>query len=808
MNNAIIFYSHSKESTSGQTGSKRLTVHNQGVTGKAIKNLYAGLGFSFSIQTLENLLDDLCQYHDLGKYTIFFQDYLLKRGKPNQELKKHSRIGAYAVHEKYKEKSPILAAFSYFIIVSHHSNLTEIIDCLKKEKDKESIFNTQRDSLLPHLEQIKDELSSPALHQLLSFPDFKKCRNEIRNLRESGKASIEHYFLINYLFSLLIEADKLDASDTPVYQRQAITSDLVDQRLHSSTNVLRNQVRKTVIAKLNKPDILQHKIFTLTAPTGVGKTLVALDFALKLREKIHLEEKFLPQIIYGLPFINIIEQALEEYEHTMPDTNILAHYQYADVFNKKENDGESIASDYHQQLMQLDTWQSDVVITSFVQFFQTLIGNRNKLLKKFHHMAGAIVILDEVQTLSLDKIPIIGVCLYHLCKYLGTRILLMTATKPQIFELAYQEILLRENNLDKSDKAFFNNGQPAYLELLDDHKNIYESYRRTAIKPLLDRGIVDEADFISNYFHQHWNNNQSCIIVVNTVNRSIELYEAVKQYLSEKKYDNPIHYLSTNIVPCRRFEVIKQIKEELRANLHPILISTQIVEAGVDLDFDMGFRDIAPIDSIIQVAGRINRQANPLNPERTYLPLYIIDFGDCHLVYGKITYDQSRKALNGKIQIYESEYLELVHNYFNQIADKGGFDYSRKLYQSLKNLEYDNKDHSISTFKIIEEQHNARSVFVEVDECGTIAKEAFLDMLNCSDKEAAKQKKIIFERSHKRVFNQRIITVPSWYTDELRPIHPLAEDILVIDQQLLNIAYDTETGFNRKNRKEIHTILF
>jgi CRISPR-associated endonuclease/helicase Cas3 len=796
-----IFFSHSKNTPTGRKGTKLIQDHVSAVTGIALQSLHPGIRFGYDTNIIARFLEIICRLHDLGKYTPFFSNYLLGIGKPNHDLKQHSRVGAYVVYEKYKIEIPLLATIGYFLVASHHSNLVNILDCLKKEdKAKEAIFNTQRESLLGYLDQIEKELCCEHLSESLSFPDFRSCRNQLRQLLKPDQASIENYYLINYLFSLLIEADKLDASDTLVHSRRPIFADSVDKRLSGSRNALRNQVRSIVLSKLERADILQHKIFTLTAPTGVGKTLTALDFALKLRELIYQKENHLAQIIYGLPFINIIEQAMEEYQQTMPDTRILAHYQYAEVFSQdRVKDEDTLAADYNKELMLLDTWQSDVVITSFVQFFQTLIGNRNKILKKFNHLAGAIVILDEVQTLSLEKIPIIGACLYYLSKFLNTRILLMTATRPQIFELTYQEILSGEK-LDAVDKSFFNGGVPAYLELLDDHKNIYESYRRTCIVPLLAQKIADESDFIANYFHQRWRNNRSCIIVVNTVSRSIAVFEALRKYLADNGYAHPLYCLSTNIVPSRRFEVIQQLKSDFKAGLSPILVSTQVVEAGVDLDFDMGFRDIAPIDSIIQVAGRINREADPLHPAREHLPLYVVDFGDCQQIYGKITYDQSCKAMAGKEQIQESAYLDLVNDYFSNISGKKDFEYSRNLYQSMKTLNYD----AVSDFSIIEKQQHARSVFITADPAAIDALTAFLEMLNCEDQ----QKKIIFETRFKRTFNQRIISVPSWYTAYLKAIHPLVEDILLVDPSDLEDVYNIETGFIRKKVVEKHTILF
>jgi len=819
-----IFFSHAKETISGRVGTKLLKNHIEGVSQKANDNFHRTTNFSFQAAQLKDLLINICKFHDLGKFTTYFQNYLLKKGKVESELKKHSRIGAYAIFEKYrKEENILISVFSYYLIISHHSDLVDIFEYGTREENnidkyRES-YEAQRSSIINCIEEVKSEIDYSDLPALLSIPAFSVYRKEVRKIQKD-RAHIQHYFLINHMFSLLIEADKLDASDTPVYNRQIISGVLVDKRLEGSNDDLRNQVRKAVLQKLELPDILQRKIFTLTAPTGVGKTLTALDFALKLREKIYQTEKYLPQIIYALPFINIIEQGLDEYQRTMPGVNILAHYQYTDIFdnvtNESKEDEEQGENDYHKRLMQLDTWQSDVVITSFVQFFQTLIGNRNKILKKFNHLAGAIVILDEVQTLRLEQIPLIGASLYYLSKFLNTRILLMTATKPKIFELAYREVLKDDKNingLDEQDKSFFNNGTPLYLELLYDNKNIYESYKRTKIVPMITTKLKDEDEFIEQIFNKEWpgRNKSSCIIVVNKVSRSIVLYDAVKKYLIEKELANPLYYLSTNIVPCHRLEIIQKIKEDLSPQnpKFPILISTQVVEAGVDLDFDMGFRDLAPIDSIVQVAGRINRHANPLEPQRVHLPLFVIDFGDCEKIYGTITKQQALKALLRKEgnEFVEAEYLNMVNDYFSSVSDKSSFDYSRVIFEAMKTLKYDGEESAVSSFEIIKEQKNVFSVFVEVDEVGTNAKEAFISMIS-SLKEDANLKKQRFDKEFKKGFNQRIISIPNYYTKHLNPIYPTVENILIVPKEDLEKLYNLETGFIRDSKvKENHSLM-
>jgi len=628
------YFSHSIEHDDGTVrGSKLLADHIHGVAQIAQDQLNSSVRFNYSDRELKNLLKDIVCFHDLGKYTDYFQNYLLQRKPIDSKLKQHARFGGYAAYHKLKEEEK-KALIAFVLIFSHHGNLISFDNYAGRlDTDAKRVFEEQKKNIQEKLDQIEEELEINNLHEHLCFPDSKQIRKAFK-IWVKKKKNIEDYFLINYLFSLLIEADKLDASNTPLYSLKPIKKDWVDKRFSApdlsgfgnltglSNNELRNYCRAEVISHLKNDSVLEQQIFTLTAPTGIGKTMMALDFALKLKSKIRKKENFEPQIIYALPFINIIEQALEEYERTLPkkDIRILGHYQFADVFGIQSDSDEE---KYYQKLMKLDTWQGDVIITSFVQFFETLISNRNKLLKKFNHFAGSIIILDEVQTLRLDQMPLLGAVLFYLSEFLDVKIILMTATKPKIFELAEQEILK-----DEGEKV-----QP--LELLTSHEEVFSLFERTCIHPLLNELHEDKDDrsreFVEEIFATRWTPEKSCIIVCNTVNRSIQVRNEIDDFLENAGFENPLFYLSTNIIPGHRLERIQKIKTAINNEEAPILVATQVVEAGVDLDFNMGFRDLGPIDSIIQVAGRINRSNER---EQQNEPLYVVDFSECQKIYG------------------------------------------------------------------------------------------------------------------------------------------------------------------------------
>src|SRR5690606_35075493 len=256
-----------------------------------------------------------------------------------------------------------------------------------------------------------------------------------------------------------------------------------------------------------------------------------------------------------------------------------------------------------------------------------------------------------------------------------------------------------------------------------------------------------------------WDPGKSCLIVCNVVSRAIEVFKEVKTFLNVDGVVNPVYYLSPNIIPARRLDIIQSIKKDIRDGLKPILVATQCVEAGVDLDFDMGFRDLGPIDSIIQVAGRINRENSP---EKVHSPLVVIDFGDCKNIYGQITEAQARAALEGSADasgsITEEHYLDLINNYYDSQADgKKSFHSSRMFFANMKQLNYDNveKDqYAVSQFQVIENKGFAVSVFIELDSEAEDAKNAFRSML------AGEITREEFDTKFKLAFNQRMVTVP------------------------------------------------
>lgn len=807
------FFSHAKDTELGRTGSKLLATHSRNV--ERIFNH----GLKFPVVPCQNkkILEGIATFHDMGKYTQYFQNYLLDRPDINYNLKSHSLFGALYYLSKHFDDDEFYSVVGYWIIARHHGNLQSLNELRSDFTSTKQDFivnqlTIRQKSILPFATQVNEELK---IDDIESFQEkLKSFRDYFRAIKGIQKRpDIHNYFQINYLFSLLIEADKLDASDTPVYKRIAIPANKVDADkgipdqiwednrndfTHLEQNQLRNLVRKRVIENLSNEKILEQKLFTLTGPTGIGKTLTALDFALKLKTMIREKDGYEAQIIYALPFINIIEQSDSVYRKLFRENEakILSHYQYADALSQQEERLDEESQGYNQKVMSLDTWQCDIVITTFVQFLQTLIGNRNKLLKKFNHYAGSIIILDEVQTIALKQLPLVGAALYYLSKFLDARIVLMTATKPKVFDLANEKILK-----DEEEKA-------SPLELLganEDVAKVFRSFNRTKLHPLIEKTIQSQDEFINEYFKVRWKPDQSCLIVVNTVKLSIEIYNSLISYFEENGIENPVHYLSTNVVPAGRQKLINDIKRDVQKakkeeGLKPLLISTQCVEAGVDLDFDMAFRDLSPIDSIIQVAGRVNREY-----DKGFVgSVYIIDFGKCSAIYGPMTEGTVRNAIihftEKSTEIEEKNYLDLVTFYYENIykRNEDGFSFSLNFFKSMKELNYDGSDDSVSNYQVIENGFRTSSVFIECDKEATKAKEIFEKMLH---KECTRED---FE-PYKKIFHQHIIAVPN-YLDKVQELklqdRTTSKDILFVSSELVSEYYHPVTGFIRDKVEE------
>lgn len=635
--------------------------------------------------------------HDVGKGTRFFQEYLHKIGKHDQFLKSHSTSSSLYGYYTCKKilNDDFLAFATLMLIQGHHSGIPTPSSAVTRIHSHREELNQQVNGIL-YPQQLDEILVTEGL------PTFSECKNivkpigELHRMKEAfglaskNVASLRPYFQLNLLFSALIDADRMNAADVEIQSRASIDySSITDfankvdrenkERLGPNSGIikLRTLVRNTVLNKVNT----NRKIFSLTAPTGSGKTLTGLMFASMLRQRIFEESKRNPRIIYVLPFLSIIDQNAVVIGNALgiPDNSqssvMITHHHLAKLAYEDENN-ESYSTSKSQLL--IEGWNSEVIVTTFVQFLETIIGSRASSLRKLHNLAGSIVILDEVQAINYEHWMLVHDCLEFLANELNTRIILMTATQPLIF---------RRNEV---------------VELFDEKQDFAERVKlHINLEDISLEQFVQKSNEII-----HKNSDKSILIIMNTISSAISVFNMINAASRDDKF-----FLSAGIVPDERRQRIKDISNRLKEGKRVVLVSTQVVEAGVDFDFDIVIRDLAPIDSIVQAAGRCNRNGKRPADES---PVYVFSICDergnyfANRIYGSTLIQKTVETLGEN----EPKITKLVDMYYQKVVESGNKKKSNNILDAMKKLDYELID---KEFKVIEEEPNV-SIFVEINE--------------------------------------------------------------------------------------------
>jgi CRISPR-associated endonuclease/helicase Cas3 len=707
-----------------------LEVHLKQTAAIMLESLSAAVKFDvLQEQELQTIVAAIGKFHDLGKFTDFFQSYI-KNGNNPGELKNHSHISALALYRYMQLTNPlscdsrsqeVLLFLVYLSVRLHHSHLTT--NGLFSGSDvmyTATILRQQTAQLLKRADQIKSlyETEQSVLDQILDIVPLLHSKNltQIHNKLLSRRKHERWYFILLYLFSLLIDSDKLDSAQLGKRVLADLSPNLVTQYLHikhgkdsqsTTTHGVNNQREKArrsilaVVESLSDDQLREYRLFTLTAPTGIGKTLSSLQAALVLREKLKPLLGRYPRIITAIPFINILQGTEKDYRGTLGEQpHLIVHHQNADFYASKSS--EDVPLD--KKLLEVESWEGDIILTTFVQLFQSLFTGNNRRLKKLNKLAGSIVILDEIQSIPEKYMPLIGACLIKLGEYYGTRFILMTATQPKIIDLGVR--LLEESNSSMPKEQFIKR-----IELLPDYPSYFQSLKRTKIIPVLDRkmNINEFVDFFLSTWKQ-----RSSLIVVNTIKQSLELY---RRLIDQELEDTEIRYLSTNLLPKHRKATIEEVNGLLESGRRVILVSTQTIEAGVDLDFEVGYRALAPLESIVQTAGRVNRKGMKVDDEEkpVVCPVFVLELGDGHhYVYDLQHLERTRHFLSayaGK-EIAERDYQSLIESYYAELYKHPIADASSVIWDGIMTLSFD----KIQQFQLIEKIGEVADVFVEWDE--------------------------------------------------------------------------------------------
>ncbi len=622
--------------------------------------------------------------HDLGKGTEYFQEYI-KKGENHGDLKNHGFLSALVSYVILNKKMDMDKALKGFILVKrHHGNIENIVDELSiKQIDieyHENILKKQLKSLnMEEINIILNKYSEPLITKKEILDSFQYLFSEMEGIffyEDEMKMNIDEYFKLKYFYSILIYSDKFSAIlsqksniNYPLNSKKFFNYMNLLENNESEINISREMAQKEVENSLN----LDEKLLTITLPTGMGKTLNSLNFALQLRKNLFNTTNIYYNIIYSFPFTSIIDQTYEIFESIFDNntSNLMKHHYLAKVEYKDEEN----IFDIDESKFLIETWNSNIVVTTFVKVLETFFSNRNRELMKFHKMARSIIILDEVQNIPYKYWKVIKESLTILAKKFDTYFLLMTATQPYIIGEGYELV----ENVDK------------YFTLFNRTKLILNLEEKT-----IDE-LVEEISPIVN-------NNKKSMIVLNTVKSAQKVYEKLKNIVDKK-----IVFLSASVIPKDRKARLKHIK-----NLDEyVLVSTQVVEAGVDIDNDVVIRDLGPWDSIVQCAGRCNR-----NGKDEKSPVYIFKlkgekFIFANLIYGRFLIDKTEEILKNKNEIEEKDYLKYSRKYFSSIKRDKSDDNSNQILEDIEDLNF---EYVNDQFNIIEKRNvNIIPIFIEKD---------------------------------------------------------------------------------------------
>lgn len=569
-----------------------------------VKEISEMEGQKFGLSYIAGLASVL---HDVGKYTLEFQNYILGKSNVVRGEIDHATAGAALLERWFGTEKDTISSITREIIqnviMSHHGGLKDVV-----VNDEVLPFNKRLNKTIEHLDEIEESF----LEEVMTFKDiemyFKNAKNEVgRFLLRSLNGELKHVntpskewrsqrmrvytvLLTKTIFSLLIDADRTDAglfSEQKAYQPVSFQKKFAQyqERLEKQITYLQEKSKENFISQKNlEINRLRERmskdcfdaatkgtgIYQLSIPTGGGKTLASLRYALqhaKLQGKEH--------IVYVIPYTSIIEQNAEEIKNILQAHNeILEHHSnYVD---------ENIKGQPFFRKMQMDNWDAPIIFTTMVQYLDVFYNNKGRNIRRLHRLLNSVVIFDEVQAIPPKTLHMFNETLNFIKYGVGSTALLCTATQPA---LKYMQ-----KNVVGIDGEL--------ISLTESELSVFE---RVCVKVEMETPWTTSV--ITRCIETEIKAGKSVLSIFNTKATA----DAAYTLLNEGDMKAHIYYLTTNMCASHRLDVINKMKKNL-ANGEPVVcLSTSLIEAGVNVSFHTVMRAISGLDSIMQAAGRCNR---------------------------------------------------------------------------------------------------------------------------------------------------------------------------------------------------------
>ena len=601
-------------------------------------NSHPQKSYNSHIKNIANSFDDdehkeAVSFHDLAKISQKFQDYINLDAKnfnsadefekARQKLKTTHTLESAFIYFFTRTDKDINFLANFFAILKHHSDLPDI-DYFLSNTGSTKAKVTDR---LKKIDEIAQRANLDIDIDLYDFVDyFLDLENKLPKYY-----GLESFFIFKKRYSRLILADKFEAIFSESYQNLAVlNAEKIDLYIDQIKSLIadkkqddyKDKAREIIFKNFNSNK--DKKTFLIKAPTGIGKTFLALNLALEIARDGNKR-----RIITAIPFTSIIDQTHTEYQKIIADQDVLKYHHLTSY--KSQNDDEQ--EQFMHKVFLADVWHENFIVTTFNQLFFTFFSNHNKDNLKLETLRDSVVIIDEIQNIPRVLLKSIAAAFNEFSKRYDIHFIIMSATMPHIAAELESFTELSEPILYKREK--------------DRYEIIYEPN----IKGLDD--LVNEI-----LKHQ----DESALCVVNTISKAKKLYEALKN--SGKK---SVYLLTTHQIPLHRVQIIDEIKEKLEGGEKITLVATQLIEAGVDLSFDVGFREFAPIGAIIQAAGRVNRNATSSKPAKVMVFHYLdgkpFPYHDIDLQEDKVKEILARS-------IKESEIYQILESYFQSTKDE------------------------------------------------------------------------------------------------------------------------------------------
>lgn len=646
-------FAHSIPETIGCRGWEPLEEHLRAVALHA-KRLAASFGG-------EEWAEAAGLLHDIGKVSQAYQDYIRHAGKDFCKGPDHSTAGAVQAQKSFPTGGGLLA----FAIAGHHAGLADGV-ALKERLKKTLEPYTGWEAYTGDLPAVKDKKLNPGPYRSFMIG-----------------------FFVRMVFSCLVDADFLETEAFYARARQQLIqrdgfTDITTLRERLACFMKRsfanaqptklNEIRRSVLEHALLQSALPPGLFTMTVPTGGGKTFASLSFALE-----HAVQHGLRRVIYVAPYTSIIEQTAGEFAKALGNDDVAEHHSNFDGDKAEDKSGEQDPDGLKKLRYATENWDAPVIVTTAVQFFESLFAARPGACRKLHNIAQSVIVLDEVQTLPLPVLLPCMAALEELTLNYGASVVLCTATQPALRQM--------DDALPAPLKGFSIGPE---RELAPEPTSLFTALQRVKVEVL--EGKTEDAQIISRFAEQ-----ERMLCIVNTRAHARELFEQIRHLPGAR-------HLTTLMCAAHRKTVLAEIRGDLAAGRPVRLVATSLIEAGVDLDFAEVWRAETGIDAIAQAAGRCNREGKMnlgrvvvFAPAEQATPKALIAFRDAAQIPLRMDNPLGLQAVR-------SYFKELYYNKGPERLDSLEIDEQVGILSALKRSGFDVPFDSVAkAFKLIDE---------------------------------------------------------------------------------------------------------